>query len=66
MKTPVMLSLRSTQRYGEQEAEVLELTTEGTMEFRDGGWDISYRESATDRGWRGSLPASGWSRGRLP
>ena len=24
MKTPVMLSLRSTQRYGEQEAEVLE------------------------------------------
>ena len=46
MKTPVMLSLRSTQRYGEQEAEVLELTTEGTMEFRDGGWDISYRESA--------------------
>lgn len=46
MKTPVMLSLRSTQRYGEQEAEVLELTTEGTMEFRNGGWDISYRESA--------------------
>ena len=46
MKTPVMLSLRSAQRYGEQEAEVLELTTEGTMEFRDGGWDISYRESA--------------------
>ena len=45
MKTPVMLSLRSTQRYGEQEAEVLELTTEGTMEFRDGGWDISYEES---------------------
>ena len=46
MKTPVMLSLRSTQRYAEQEAETLELTTEGTMEFRDGGWDISYRESA--------------------
>ena len=45
MKTPVMLSLRSTQRYAEQEAEVLELTTEGTMEFRDGGWDISYEES---------------------
>ena len=41
----VMLSLRSVQRYEEQEAEELELVTEGTMVFRDGGWDISYAES---------------------
>ena len=41
----VMLSLRSVQRYEEQEAVELELVTEGTMVFRDGGWDISYAES---------------------
>ena len=45
MKQAVMLSLRSRQSYEEQEAEELELVTEGTMEFRDGGWDISYVES---------------------
>ena len=46
MKQAVMLSLRSSQRYEAQEPEVLELVTEGTMEFRDGGWDISYAETA--------------------
>lgn len=45
MKQMVMLSLHSVQRYEEQEAEELELVTEGTMEFRDGGWDISYVET---------------------
>ena len=45
MKQAVMLSLHSRQSYEEQEAEELELVTEGTMEFRDGGWDISYVES---------------------
>ena len=45
MKQAVILSLRSVQRYEEQEAEELELVTEGTMEFRDGGWDISYAET---------------------
>lgn len=45
MKQTVMLSLRSRQSYEEQEPEVLELVTEGTMEFRDGGWDISYAET---------------------
>ena len=45
MKQAVILSLHSSQRYEEQEAEELELVTEGTMEFRDGGWDISYAES---------------------
>ena len=37
MKQAVILSLRSVQRYEDQEAEKLELVTEGTMEFRDGG-----------------------------
>ena len=45
MKQTVMLSLRSRQSYEEQEVEELELVTEGFMEFRDGGWDISYVES---------------------
>ena len=41
----VVLSIRGRQTYAGQEPEVIELTTEGTMEFRDGGWDISYEES---------------------
>jgi uncharacterized beta-barrel protein YwiB (DUF1934 family) len=45
MKQPVILSIRGTQHYQEQEPEVIELTTEGMMELRDGGWDISYEES---------------------
>ena len=45
MKQNVVLSLRGTQRYDGQEPDVIELVTEGTMEFRDGGWDISYEES---------------------
>ena len=45
MKRSVMLSIRGQQSYMDQEPEVIELVTEGTMEFRDGGWDISYQES---------------------
>ena len=45
MKQAVILSIRGTQRYEEQEPEIIELVTEGTMELRDGGWDISYQES---------------------
>ena len=45
MKTPVVLSIRGSQRYEDQEPEVIELVTEGTMEFRSGGWDITYEES---------------------
>ena len=45
MKQAVMLSLCSVQRYEEQEPEKLELVSEGTMEFRDGGWEISYAET---------------------
>lgn len=46
MKQNVALSLRGRQRYEGQEPEVIELMTEGTMEYRDGVWEISYEESA--------------------
>jgi len=46
MKTEVVLSIQGRQNYADTEPEVIELVTEGTMEFRDGGWDICYEESA--------------------
>ena len=46
MKRTVVLSIQGKQHYDDQEPEVIELVTEGTMEFRDGGWDIAYEESA--------------------
>jgi uncharacterized beta-barrel protein YwiB (DUF1934 family) len=46
MKQEVVLSIRGRQHYPEQEPEVIELVTGGTMEFTNGGWDISYEESA--------------------
>ena len=45
MKQAVVLSIRGRQSYAGQEPEVIELVTDGTMEFRNGGWDISYEES---------------------
>ena len=45
MKKTVILSIQGVQRYPEQEPEVIELVTEGTMEFSSGGWEISYEES---------------------
>lgn len=45
MKQAVVLSIRGRQRYADQEPEIIELVTEGTMEFRSGGWDITYEES---------------------
>ena len=46
MKKQVVLSIQGRQHYADQEPEVIELVTEGTMEFTNGGWDISYEESA--------------------
>lgn len=46
MKQTVVLSICGRQSYPGQEAEEIELVTEGTMEFRGGGWDVSYEESA--------------------
>ena len=45
MKQNVVLSIRGRQHYADQDPEVIELVTDGTMEFRDEGWDISYQES---------------------
>ena len=45
MKQTVVLSITGRQNYPDQEPEVIELVTEGTMEFRSGGWDLSYEES---------------------
>ena len=46
MKQDVVLASRGRQSYEDQEPDIIELTTDGTMEFRDGGWDISYEETA--------------------
>lgn len=46
MKRAVTLMIRGSQKYPDQDPEIIELTTEGTMELRDGGWDISYQETA--------------------
>lgn len=45
MKKEVNLSIRGRQTYQDQEPEIIELMTDGTMEFVNGGWDISYEES---------------------
>ena len=45
MKRNVTLSIKGRQTYEDQPPEVIELVTDGTMEFRDGGWDISYEET---------------------
>ena len=44
-KIPVMLNVRGIQRYQDQEPEVIELTTEGTMERQKEVWELSYEES---------------------
>ena len=45
MKKEVVLSIQGRQSYEDQEPELIELVTNGTMENRDGGWDIAYEES---------------------
>ncbi|MBQ8358818.1 MAG: DUF1934 domain-containing protein [Oscillospiraceae bacterium] len=45
MKKEVILSICGRQAYQDQEPDVIELVTEGTLEYRDGGWDIQYEES---------------------
>ena len=45
MKIDVVLSIRGRQAYDGLDPDVIELVTDGTLEFRDGGWDISYEES---------------------
>lgn len=44
--TDVILSIESRQAYPGQEPEKMKLVSEGKLDFRDGGWDVSYEESA--------------------
>ena len=45
MKTAVLLSIRGRQTYMDQEPDIIELVTEGTLEYNNGGWDICYDET---------------------
>ncbi len=45
MKQNVNLTISSTQRYPGQEPETLELVTEGTLECKNGCWEICYEET---------------------
>ncbi len=45
MKRKVMLSIRGQQVYRGQEPEIIELMTEGEMEYVRDGWEIRYEES---------------------
>ena len=45
MKKKAMLAIRGTQTYHGQEPDTIQLVTEGTLEYRDNGWDICYEES---------------------
>ena len=42
---PVMLHIRGVQKYRDQDPDVIELTTEGTLEKQKEVWEISYEES---------------------
>ncbi len=45
MKKPVLLSIRGRQSYLDQEPEVIELVTEGTMAWKGDVWSVSYEET---------------------
>ncbi len=45
MKQQVLLSIRGRQAYLDQDPDVIELVTDGTLEEHDGGWELTYEES---------------------
>ena len=45
MKQKVLLSIRGKQAYLDQEPDIIELVSEGTLEYSSGGWNLSYEES---------------------
>lgn len=45
MKKEVLLTIRGQQSYAEQEPEMVELVTEGTLESVENGWKLTYEES---------------------
>lgn len=46
MKRDVMISLRGKQNYLDQDPDVIELVTEGILNFRADGWELHYDESS--------------------
>ena len=44
-RIPVMLAIRGIQRYQDQDPEIIELTTEGTLEKQKEVWEVRYEES---------------------
>ena len=45
MKQKVLLSIRGTQVYMDQEQDVIELVTEGTLATKNGTWLLQYEET---------------------
>ena len=45
MKQKVLLSIRGTQTYMDQEPDVIELVTEGTLASKNGTWLLQYEET---------------------
>lgn len=45
MRQEVLLTIRGQQTYSEQEPELVELVTEGTLESTANGWLLTYEES---------------------
>ena len=45
MAKKVVLSIKGRQTYQDQEPDTIELVTEGTMDYVDGGWNVCYEES---------------------
>ena len=45
MAQEVMLAIRGSQTYMDQDPEVIELVTEGILEQTETGWDLRYEES---------------------
>ena len=45
MKKEVVLSICGKQFYPGQDPDVIELVTDGTLEEKDGGWNICYEET---------------------
>ena len=45
MKQSVILSIRGRQSYLDQEPEVIELVTQGTLEKLEDGWELVYEET---------------------
>ena len=45
MKKEVTLSIQGRQTYQDQEPEIIELVTEGTLEETSAGWELLYQES---------------------